>query len=176
MIKQRLVILSDLWGKQNNDWVGFYSNRLNDHFNCIYYDVRELATIKEINLSKEEIHEKFVNGGIEKAVENLIEKEKKQIIVLAFSVGGTIAWKAALKGLPLINMIAISSTRVRKEYQKPPCNIQLHFGDQDLNRPMDEWFEEMQIYPEIHFGKEHEMFKEENVANQICTQVLSDFF
>ena len=56
-----------------------------------------------------------MNSGIEIAVQTLLNKEKGEIKILAFSVGGTIAWKAALKGLKVSDLVAVSSNRLRYE-------------------------------------------------------------
>ncbi|MFA7272237.1 MAG: alpha/beta hydrolase [Crocinitomicaceae bacterium] len=175
MKKQRLVLLSDLWVQQQSEWIQSYLEQLEPHFNCVYYDVAALAGISTQDSFAAEIHAAFVQGGIDRAVQALLNLEKKKTIVLAFSIGGTIAWKAALKGLPTISLTAVSSTRLRKEYQKPTCEIALHFGDQDVNRPQDEWFEALEIYPEIHFAQQHEFYMLESACKMICDQLIEQF-
>lgn len=173
-MKQRLVVLSDIWGGENNAWFESYRQELSPYFELREYDSRELGEIP-VNINTEkEIHEQFLKDGIEKAVTNLLEKEKKATWVLAFSVGGTIAWKAALHGMPIQKLIAVSSTRLRKEYQKPNGVIDLFYGENDLNRPMDEWFEAMQLAPTIFARADHELYKDEKFAQQILTDILQE--
>jgi pimeloyl-ACP methyl ester carboxylesterase len=173
-LKQRLIILSDLNGIVNSEWLEEYRTNLYAHFDLREYDTRELAEIESNGLTETEIHEKFINGGIEKAISNLLEKEKKPSIVLGFSVGGTIAWKAALQGMPIQKLIAVSSTRLRKEYQKPNGVIDLFYGENDLYRPMDEWFEAMQLAPTIFARADHELYKDEKFVHQILADILQE--
>jgi alpha-beta hydrolase superfamily lysophospholipase len=171
-LKQRLIILSDLNGIENNAWLEEYRTKLNSFFDIREYDTRELAELESSGLTETEIHEEFINGGIEKAITNLLEKEKKPSVVLGFSVGGTIAWKAALQGMPVQKLMAVSSTRLRKEFQKPQCTIDLYFGGKDEFRPMDEWFEAMNLEPTIYNYAGHEFYKDGKFAHQILADML----
>lgn len=172
MTKPKLILLTDLWGLENSEWLQKYMVVLEDRFKVNVYDSRHLAEIATNGLTVAEIHGEFLNGGIEKAVSKLIDLERKPVFVLAFSIGGTIAWKAALKGLPILKLWAISSTRLRKEYQKPPCEMELYFGEMDMNRPMDEWFETMEVYPSILRGKDHELYKEEGFIDCFLEEMM----
>ncbi|MEM0575920.1 alpha/beta hydrolase [Flavobacterium polysaccharolyticum] len=148
-MKPRLIILSDLWGKEKSDWVSDYVEQLKDKFEIQFYDCCELGAIDSTNYTEESLHIQFVNGGIEKVIENLLEAEKNQIDILAFSVGGTIAWKAALKGLDIRNLFAVSSTRLRFEEDIPNGVIKLYYGENDINKPSNNWFEKHSINFEI---------------------------
>lgn len=158
-MKPRLIILSDLWGKHDANWVKNYSNPLSNYFDIHFYDTCELAEIDTIEYIETKLHQQFVNGGIEKAVINLIEIEKNEISILAFSIGGTIAWKAGIAGLKINKLIALSSTRLRYEEKKPKCNIQLIYGDLDKNKPTQEWLSEMAINTEIIPNVNHDFYK-----------------
>ncbi len=171
-MKPRLVILSDLWGKEKSDWISNYSELLNDKFEIQYYDCCELAEIDKNNYTQEILHHEFVNGGIEKAVDHLLKLEKDQIDVLTFSVGGTIAWKAALKGLNVSRLFAVSSTRLRLENETPNCKIKLYYGELDLNVPKGKWFEDLKLTNQIFEKQEHEFYLEEKNAIVICNAVL----
>lgn len=94
-MKSRFIILSDLWGRDKSNWVSDYVELLRDNFEIQYYDCCELGGIDKTIFTEQSLHDQFVNGGFEIAVENLLNKEKGEIKILAFSVGGTIAWKAA---------------------------------------------------------------------------------
>ena len=99
LIKERLILLSDLWGEEKCEWMTYYTSVLEQHFVLQYYDCCELGDIDKSDYSEKNLHHQFINGGMEKAVENLLQKEKESVIVLGFSIGGTIAWKAAISGL-----------------------------------------------------------------------------
>ncbi|MGQ7945502.1 alpha/beta hydrolase [Flavobacterium sp. WC2509] len=171
MKKPRLIILSDLWGKEKSGWVSDYE-LLKDKFEIQYYDCCELGEIDKTNYSEENLHNQFINSGIEKAVENLLKKEKNPIYILAFSIGGTIAWKATLKGLKVRSLFAVSSTRLRFENEVPNCEIKLYFGENDNNAPNENWFENYSINFEILKNKEHHFYTEKEFSNSICIEIL----
>jgi len=112
-MKSRLIILSDIWGIQKLGWVKYYIDLLSSDYDIKYYDSCELGEIETNSLNENIRHRQFVNGGIEIAVNKLLELEKKECNILAFSIGGTIGWKAALSGLKIKNLYAVSSTRLR---------------------------------------------------------------
>ncbi len=172
MKKPHLIILSDIHGKSDNDWIGFYIDKLSLHFQLEYLDSVSLAELSAKNNSKVETHAQLISGGIDQAVSNLMKLRHKNTFILAFSIGGTIAWKAALKGFSVHKLVAVSSTRLRKEYQKPKCEIELYFGESDMNRPKDEWFEEIELQPTIFRSKNHEMYHEQDIAETIISNFL----
>lgn len=174
-MKNRLIILSDLWGMTDASWVSMYVDKLLDDFKVVFYSSCELAEMREKNLSEEERHHFFVNGGIEKAVKNLIELEKERLSVLAFSIGGIIAWKACLKGLDVESFYAISATRLRHETEKPKSKIALCYGKKDTYRPNSNWFKNMEVNYSIIPKKAHEMYKEEEFARKLCIQIKSSY-
>jgi hypothetical protein len=171
-MKPRLIILSDLWGKEKAAWTLDYIELLKNKFEIQYYDCCELGEIDKTNFSEENLHNQFVNGGIEKAVANLLKIEKNQIDVLAFSIGGTIAWKASLKGQNVRNLFAVSSTRLRYEDKIPSGTIQLYYGENDSNKPSNDWFEKHSIDFEIIKNKEHDFYTEKESADSICAEIL----
>lgn len=169
--KQRLILISDLWGNNNSDWIIFYTSILENHFDLQFYDARDLAEI-DCRAEIENIHQQFVNGGIEKAVSNLLPKEKNSVNVLAFSIGGTIAWKVALAGLKVDNLFAISSTRLRYETQKPDGIIKLYYGENDVYKPDENWFSTMRIKPRIYQNEDHEFYRKKEIAEEICEMII----
>jgi hypothetical protein len=171
-MKPRLIILSDLWGKEKSDWTLYYIELLKDIFEIQYYDCCELGAIDKTNYTEENLHSQFVNGGIEKGVENLFKAEKNQVDILAFSVGGTIAWKAALEGLNVQNLFAVSSTRLRYKNEIPNGGIKLYFGENDSNKPSENWFEKHSINFEIIKNKEHDFYIGKEFATLICSEIL----
>ncbi|MFV8346045.1 alpha/beta hydrolase [Flavobacterium sp. ZB4P13] len=174
-MKPRLIILSDLWGKENSDWISGYVELLNDKFDIEFYDCCELGNIDKTNYNEKNGHSQFVNGGIEKAVENLLKIEKYQIDVLAFSIGGTIAWKAALKGLNVRKLFAVSSTRLRYENEIPNGVIKLYYGGTDSNKPNDDLLKKWSVEFEILKNRDHSFYTEKDFIASICGEILKYF-
>lgn len=158
-MKERLIILSDLWGKQKSEWVNTYIDMLSENYDIKFYDCCELGEINISDYREEKLHEAFINGGLERAVENLIRLEKKKVNILAFSIGGTIAWKYGLISEKIDSLICLSSTRLRKEIIKPKGEISLYFGEEDKFKPNEEWLKKMELNYEIIKNKEHEFYK-----------------
>jgi poly(3-hydroxyalkanoate) synthetase len=171
-MKPKLIILSDVWGKEKADWVLGYVELLKDKFVIQYYDCCELGCVDKTIYTQEILHNQFLNGGIEMAVANLLQAEKNKINILAFSIGGTIAWKAALKGLKVNKIVAISSTRLRYETQVPNCKIKLYFGEKDIYKPDASWFQNYKIIPEINKNKTHQMYLEKDFIHLVCAEVF----
>lgn len=170
--KQKLLILSDLWGKEKSDWIDFYIENLKDKYEITYYDCRELGTIdKEID-TEEALHHAFVNGGIETAISQLILKEPETVTVLGFSVGGTIAWNAALQGLKADRLFAVSATRIRYETEKPNASIQLFYGENDPFKPASEWYEKLALTPHIFPSESHSLYVKKEMATVICNAII----
>ena len=172
MVKPKLLILSDLFGGQHPEWINYYTNTLRSKFEIQYYDVLELANIDASNLAEADIHKQFLNGGIDKAVETLLKLETDKVTVLGFSIGGTIAWKASLKGLKTTHLFSGSSTRLRYETEAPNCKIKLYFGDQDSNKPNSNWFLDLKVPVEIFQNQNHQLYFEEKNATAICAEIL----
>ncbi len=171
-MKPRLLILSDLYGGDNPEWIQQYIDLLKFKFEIQYYDTLKLASIDSVNLSESDIHAQFLNGGIDKAVETLLNLEKGKVLVLGFSIGGTIAWKAALKGLEVLNLFAISSTRLRYETESPNCELKLYFGEKDPNKPDSQWYLDLNLEHEIINDSNHQLYLRENNVSLICSDIL----
>jgi len=101
-----------------------------------------------------------------------MELEKGKINILAFSVGGLIAWKAGLIGLEIENLYAISSTRLRYETEKPNGNLKIYFGSKDNYKPKEDWSNNLNISSLIIQNKNYEMYKEVGFANEICNKII----
>lgn len=163
-------MLSDLFGG-NPEWIQNYIEILESKFDVQYYDVLKLAHIDSL-INEKEIHNQFLNGGIEKAVINLLNSEKDNVTILGFSIGGTIAWKTSLRGLKVTELVAVSSTRLRFETETPACKIKLYFGDKDLNAPDDNWFLDLKISNQIIGNQDHLLYQEKENAFLICSNFL----
>ena len=171
--KQRLILISDLWGIENSGWIDFYISILNQYFEVVYYDSCELGDIDTSDYTAENLHYQFLNGGISKAVENLLQIEKQPTIILGFSIGGFIAWKACLSFLSIQNLYAISSTRLRYENEKPIVNIELFYGENDPYKPSSDWFEHLDIKQQLYLNETHDFYKNKNVAEDICKLIIA---
>lgn len=170
MIKPRLILLSDLFGG-NPEWIQYYVEILEPKFDVQFYDVLKLAQIDSSNDEKE-IHNQFLSRGIEKAVANLLNYEKGDIAILGFSIGGTIAWKASLRGLKTIQLVAVSSTRLRFETEVPNCEMQLYFGSNDFNKPNQQWFSNLKMTSQIFENEDHWLYSKKNNILLICSNFL----
>ncbi|SEB80280.1 hypothetical protein SAMN04489761_1814 [Tenacibaculum sp. MAR_2009_124] len=170
--KRKLIILSDLWGNKEIDWIYGYVSELRNKFEIVFYDVRELASIDTSKEEEESIHKEFLSGGIERAIERLkLEELTKDSILLGFSIGGTIGWKYAIETGLVAKLICISSTRLRYEKVKPSCEIDLYFGNKDTYAPDEKWFEELAIN-KITLEGGHTIYKKESFSKFISFQLL----
>lgn len=169
---EKLIILSDLWGKFHSSWIYNYVNLLNKKYEIIFYDCKELANIDKNNLDEIAIHNQFLNYGIENVVNKLCEIETEPLDVLGFSIGGYIGWKAVNKGLKVNNLFAVSSTRIRLENKKPNCDIKLFYGENDSYKPSLEWFNMHKINYKIFNNESHDFYKKEVIYREICDKIL----
>ncbi len=169
---ERLVVLSDMWGVKKGLWITSYLGYLQQYFDIVFYDCQQLANIDLTVNSDENIHQEFVNGGIDTAVAHLLKKESAASHYLAFSTGGTIAWKANLKGLPMKSLYIISATRIRMETEKPNCVTTMLYGEKDEFMPSVEWSKKLDAKMEIvpNFG--HELYADEKIIQKVCKGLL----
>ena len=169
---KKLIILSDLWGKRESDWINHYVTILENHFEVTFYDCCEMAEIDLSEYSEDKIHQQFTNGGIERAVKAILDKEKGNINVLGFSIGGFIAWKAILDGLKAESLTAISSTRLRYEDKRPECVINLFYAEKDAYKPIDDWFSKLNLEMNIYKDEQHEFYRNEKIAADISNIII----
>ncbi|MGH1335337.1 MAG: alpha/beta hydrolase [Aureispira sp.] len=170
-MKKRLIILSDLWGREKSNWLSNYTPILEEKLDLVVYDNCELGEIERSNYTQDHLHQQFITGRIDKAVTKLIALEKEKINILAFSIGGTIAWKFGFRGGKITPLISISSTRLRKE-SKPKGKIHLFFGKHDAYKPTIEWLESMNLEYKILLDKEHQIYSEPEFARQLSKQII----
>lgn len=166
-MKPELVILSDMWGWQSADWKHLYQSQLEHSFELNFVDSLEIAQI--VNYKDEEtLHTKFLDGGIERAVQFLHHSIKNDIHILGFSMGGYISWKAGLTGITMKSITAVSSTRIRLETEKPNSKIQLFFGEADIYKPREDWFLHQNLHPTIIANSGHGFYTDKAAAGLIC--------
>lgn len=173
MINPRLIILSDLWGKSKVDWLKFYTNQLESAFTIEFYDCCKLGEIDIEDYTEKSLHQQFVNGGIERAVHNLLALEKSEVQLLAFSIGGTIAWKYGLKSGLIKKLTCVSSTRLRYESQRPSGDVTVYFGEEDSYKPPEPWMKSMTDNFILLPGKDHSVYQESSFSKMLCKQLLN---
>lgn len=169
---ERLVIISDMWGVKKGLWITSYLAYLQQYFDITFYDCQQLAHLEVTVHSEENINRAFVEGGINTAAAHLLKKEEKPAHYLAFSTGGTIAWKANLLGLPMQSLYTVSATRIRSEIKRPQCPTTVLFGDGDIYRPKSDWYEKTQVKGELIKGFGHTMYTDEKVIQKVCLDLL----
>lgn len=172
-MKPRLLILSDLWGKERANWMSYYSEPLSKSFDIQYYDCCELGDIDKFIYTEEALHKQFVNGGLDRAIARLIELEQEDTHFLAFSIGGTIAWQFALKTGKVKSLYAVSSTRLRYETEKPEGKIKLWYGEADKHAPSQDWFDQLEIDHKIVRGQGHLIYRRAQFAADVAGYLLS---
>jgi hypothetical protein len=172
MYKEKLIILSDLWGETHSEWLVHYSERLKPYFDLFFYDCRVLAEMDSNELAEEKIHHHFVNGGVDRADHNLLLREPHPTHVLGFSVGGTIGWKSIQKGLKAKSLTAVSSTRLRYENTAPSREIRLYFGENDPFKPQSEWYVQLHLTEKIFSEKAHDFYRDQDSASAICNDII----
>jgi hypothetical protein len=146
---------------------------LQQYYDITFYDCQHLANISlEVN-TPENVHKEFINGGEETAVAHLLKKETEPSHYLTFGIGGCIAWKAALKGLPLKSLYTISSTRLRLEQERPLASVQLLYGQNDEFRPSADWAEQIGVDVEVVPGFGHELYTDEKIISKVCQDLLA---
>ena len=172
-MKQQLLILSDLWGAKKATYLSQYITPLQSKYDIHFLDCCQLGQVDTTNYMQENLHQQFINGGINLAVKNLLKNDQKEVDILAFSIGGTIAWKANLAGLKVRNFYAVSATRLRYETEKPNSQIKLFYGDLDAYRPAKKWFDGLAITDYHIFEEEgHDIYQMPKSIQQICNQCL----
>jgi len=92
--------------------------------------------------------------------------------ILGFSIGGYIAWKAALEGLKISNLIAVSATRLRFETIKPDCNIVLIYGAYDSFQPSIDWYNRLELDKIIYADENHDLYTKPENARRISDLTL----
>ncbi len=169
---EKLVVISDMWGVKKGMWITSYFGYLQQYFDIVFHDAQQLGNVDVTVSNQENIHSAFVNGGIDTAVAHLLKKETEPSHYLAFSTGGTITWKAALKGLPMKSLTTISPTRVRFEEGKPNVPLRLIFGECDEFKPGLKWANTVDAKLEIIPGFGHDLYSDEKVISDVCLGLL----
>ncbi|OCW95220.1 hypothetical protein A9168_03525 [Macellibacteroides sp. HH-ZS] len=178
--KRRLVVLSDLWGWEKADWLTDYLDELQFEYDITCYDSCCLGNVSTTDSNEATLHAQFMGGGLETAVSHLLELEgaiashdNRPVDVLAFSIGGTIAWKACLTGFEVHRMFALSSTRLRCETVLPAAGIHLYYGETDPYKPDEVWMRQMNLTCRIFPETGHLLYRESIFASKVCLDILN---
>lgn len=171
---ERLIILSDLWGPRKGLWITSYLGYLQQYFDITYYDTSQLADLETAHPTSQALLADFSDGGLERAVRNLLSKEKKPGHYLAFCAGGTVVWHALKRGLPARSLYAVSPLHLHRESQGPGCPVKTLYGEYMENKPSRNWADltetSMEVIPK--FGRE--MYSDEKVIQKICQELLEE--
>jgi len=170
---EKLLVLSDMWGVKKGLWITSYFGYLQQYYDIEFYDCQQLAGVDEVVGSKENLHKAFVEGGIDTAVNHLLKKVEDDTHVLAFSTGGTIAWKAALRGMPAKSLTLVSATRIRMESEKPNCDIDLLYGGNDSFAPTKEWATKLGLKLNVAPNFGHELYSDEKIIDEVSMNLLN---
>ncbi|MEL7252220.1 MAG: alpha/beta hydrolase, partial [Bacteroidota bacterium] len=167
---------SDCCAPHKSDWWAPYTALLSPFFELSWLDSCALAAINTMPYTQEHLHQQFVNGGIDQAVAALVRKSKEwpaTCTILAFSVGGTIAWKAIQAGLNVNQFFAVSATRLR--YEEVPLSVDggLWYGSEDKFRPSTEWLAQQQLSIKILAKYGHKCYQHKLIAQSIAEQIIS---
>ncbi|MFM1877218.1 MAG: hypothetical protein RLZZ241_84 [Bacteroidota bacterium] len=171
---ERLVIISDMIGTRQGLWIASYLGYLQQYFDIVYYDSQELAGVDLMVKTRENLCEALMEGGYSTGVSSLIAKEKRPSHYLAFCAGGTIAWKAALQGLPIKSLYAISPLWLQEETNRPQCSVHLIYGETHKERPSAQWAKHLEVPIQVieNFGRD--LYSDEKIIKKVCAQLLQD--
>ena len=169
---EKLVILSDMWGSKKGLWITSYLGYLQQYFDIQYHDTQHLAGVDLVVCTPENLLEAFQNGGMDTAVSQLINKEKEACHYLTFCAGGTVAWNAALQGLPMKSLYAVSPIELPLDAPKPDCPVRLLFGEKEEAMPSEEWAASKGISLEVLPNYGHELYTDEMIIQKVCLSLL----
>ena len=128
---------------------------MQQHFDIVFYDIQQLSNIDFVALTSDDKCQQFIQEGLETAVAHLLKKESIPSHYLTFCSGGTIAWHAGLKGLPMKSLFAIAPKGLNTVEGKLSCTTNLVFGEYHKGIPSDEWIQQMDVSSEVipNFGE-----------------------
>lgn len=169
---ERLVVLSDMWGAKKGMWITSYLGYLQQYFDIVYYDSQQLSDLEIIEYTPENICKAFNQGGMDTAVAQILMKETEPSHYLTFCAGGLIAWNAALKGLPMKSLYAVSPLNLEEKIERPDVPIKLLYGEYHEDIPPRKWVDHTNIPLEVvpKFGRE--LYTDEKIIRKVCLNML----
>lgn len=170
--RESLLMLSDLHGLSMETYMAVYLQRLEPYYEVEVIDTPELAGVPTYGRAESQIHTDILATGADSAVEKLLARQSVTGI-LAFSMGGWVAWKAMLQGLKVDRLVAVSATRLRYEENWPEQgSIHLVYGGDDPYRPKQYWPKAKNITVEVLLGEPHTLYKNEALADRLTRPFL----
>ena len=175
-MSERLVILSDLWGPRKGLWITSYLGYLQQYFDISYYDTSQLADLDVSHPTAMSLTTAINEGGLERAVKNLVAKERQPAHYLAFCAGGTVVWNAVRKGLQAKSIYAISPMNLHREAEGSKCPVKVLYGEYMDDKPSSNWAAQTGVTLEVvpRFGRE--MYSDEKVIQKVCQELLEESF
>jgi len=173
---ERLVVLSDMHGSKRGLWITSYLGYLQQYFDIVFYDSKELGGIDLAVNSDENIYNAFLHSGMDTAVAHLLKKEHLESHYLTFCAGGSIAWKAGMMGLPMKSLYAISPLNLEAFDWKPDCPIQLlygEYGDYKKMLPSEEWMQKVGVSLECIPKYGNDLYSDEKIIRKVSLQLLN---
>jgi len=171
-LKKEVIIISDMWGAGRSNWLNNFQHGLLGDYKIKFYDACKLGQIDINPYEEENLHQQFLDFGIENAIKNLIRIEKEARTYITCSIGGVMAWKAALAGLPIERLIAISPTRLRLETETPNCNFQLFYGRDDESKPDLTWLEAYAKGRYRLLDGDHQLYKDKEIVQEVLNSLI----
>ncbi len=162
-----------MWGAEKSAWLNNFQHALLSHYKIKFYDATKLGQLDPNRYGDEKsLHQAYIETGIDHGIQNLIRIEKEPQIYIACSIGGIMAWKAALEGLPIKKLIAISSTRLREESKSPNCDFQLFYGKDDSNKPSANWLNTFAKDKHEIINGDHDIYTDKEQVPYIIKSLL----
>lgn len=170
---EKLVVISDKWGAKKGLWIASYFGYLQQYYDIVFHDCQQLGNVDVSIFSEENIDNAFNEGGIERAVSNLIHKEAEPAHYLAFGTGATVAYKALLQGLTAKSVTAISASGIENENRMAPSSdVELIYGECDKSKPGLKWAKSIGVNLRIvpNFG--HSLYSDEKIISKVSLELL----
>ncbi len=160
-----------MWGEQDSEWFSMWKAMITDKTRLTFYDSSKLGRVILKQRSPDQIHNQFVTFGIDHAVKALLAAEHNAKICIGCSVGGVIAWRAALQGLRIDKLITISSTRLRYEVETPLCQVENYFGEHDPYKPNTAWLSTIGKVTSTLIPGGHDIYAQQAVISKIFKEL-----
>lgn len=169
---EKLVVISDMWGAKKGLWIASYFGYLQQYYDIVFYDSQQLGGIDVPLNTEDNIRNAFKDGGVDTAVAQLLRKETQPAHYLTFGIGGSIGYRAALAGLPMKSMTAVSAPDLDGETGLPATHLHLIYGENDPQRPSGSWAKKIGATLELAPNFGHGLYSDEKIISDICLGLL----
>ena len=172
--KKNLLILSDIRGISKATYLQGFFDILQAQYSIEILDTPALGGVKIDGKEQSQIHTDMLATGVDCAVKKLLVRQSVTGI-LAFSIGGWVAWRAMLQALKVDKLVAVSATRLRYEERWPEQgSIHLMYGGADPYRPKQYWPTAKNITTEVLTGQPHTLYENGAFAEKLTKPFLVD--